>query len=125
MMWQFIIKDTLTFENMNLSVTCVMVANSGIVNSLEGFADYKKAKVAFVNLFKVLGIKDKVDSTDTYNRTKKEVTNLQGKIEFRNVSFHYPTKTDKKILNNISFTIEPGQKVALVGHSGSGKSTII
>ena len=122
---QFIIKDKLTFENMNLSVTCVMVANSGIVNSLEGFADYKKAKVAFVNLFKVLGIKDKVDSTDTYNRTKKEVTNLQGKIEFRNVSFHYPTKTDKKILNNISFTIEPGQKVALVGHSGSGKSTII
>lgn len=46
-----------------------------------------------------------------------------GKIEFRNVNFHY--EESKKILKNISFVVPPGQTFALVGHSGSGKSTII
>ena len=50
---------------------------------------------------------------------------MKGKIEFRNVQFAYPTKKDKMILKNLSFTIQPGQKVALVGHSGSGKSTVL
>ncbi|HVJ48538.1 ABC transporter ATP-binding protein [Desulfitobacterium sp.] len=46
----------------------------------------------------------------------------EGKIEFRNVSFSYDGVTE--VLRNISFTVEPGQTVALVGHTGSGKSTI-
>lgn len=46
----------------------------------------------------------------------------QGKIEFRNVSFSYDGVTE--VLKNISLTVEPGQTVALVGHTGSGKSTI-
>lgn len=45
-----------------------------------------------------------------------------GQIEFRNVSFSYDGTTD--VLKDISFTVYPGQTVALVGHTGSGKSTI-
>ncbi|CQR70263.1 Lipid A export ATP-binding/permease protein MsbA [Sporomusa ovata DSM 2662] len=45
-------------------------------------------------------------------------------IEFRDVSFAYPC-TAKSILSNISFTIKPGEKIALVGLNGSGKSTLI
>lgn len=44
-------------------------------------------------------------------------------IEFRNVSFAYPD--GPKVLHNISFTIAPGESIALVGHNGAGKSTII
>lgn len=47
----------------------------------------------------------------------------QGKIEFRDVSFSYDGEND--VLKNISFTALPGQTVALVGHTGSGKSTTI
>jgi ATP-binding cassette, subfamily B, multidrug efflux pump len=47
----------------------------------------------------------------------------EGKIEFRNVSFSYDGKND--VLKNISFTANPGETVALVGHTGSGKSSII
>jgi ATP-binding cassette, subfamily B, multidrug efflux pump len=46
-----------------------------------------------------------------------------GKIEVKNISFSYDGKRD--VLKNISFTAEPGQTVALVGHTGSGKSSII
>jgi ABC-type multidrug transport system fused ATPase/permease subunit len=50
---------------------------------------------------------------------------MKGKIEFKNVSFAYPTKPDIKVLKNISFVIETGTAAALVGYSGCGKSTII
>ncbi|MER2100375.1 MAG: lipid A export permease/ATP-binding protein MsbA [Pseudomonas atacamensis] len=48
---------------------------------------------------------------------------LQGRLEVRNLSFSYPD-SDKKVLDDISFVVEPGQMVALVGRSGSGKSTL-
>ncbi len=48
---------------------------------------------------------------------------VAGQIEFRNVSFSYPNATEAA-LNGVSFTIKPGEKVALLGRVGSGKSTI-
>jgi ABC-type multidrug transport system fused ATPase/permease subunit len=50
-------------------------------------------------------------------------TNIQGEIEFKNVSFSYVK--DKPIIKNLSLKIQPGEKIALVGHTGSGKSTLI
>jgi len=47
----------------------------------------------------------------------------QGRVEFNNVSFAYNPK--RQILKNVSFNVEPNQKVAIVGSSGSGKSTIV
>lgn len=48
---------------------------------------------------------------------------LRGKIEFKNVSFSYDD--ENKVLKNISFVVNPGETIALVGHTGSGKSSII
>ena len=49
---------------------------------------------------------------------------FQGKIEFRNVTFKYPN-TEVEILKNVSFTINPGERVAILGKIGTGKSTIL
>lgn len=49
---------------------------------------------------------------------------LNGKIEFRDVSFSYPGQTTPA-LDDVSFTIEPGERVAILGKNGSGKSTIV
>ncbi len=54
-----------------------------------------------------------------------KVDEIKGEIVFDHVSFNYPQTKNSFELNNISFKIEPGQTVALVGHSGSGKTTIM
>lgn len=51
--------------------------------------------------------------------------NLKGQTEFRNVNFGYASRPAHQVLTNVSFAVQPGQHVALVGETGSGKSTII
>jgi len=68
----------------------------------------------------------KVMDDDTYNPEQEEVQGLnieEAKIEFKNITFSYDDEND--VLKNISFTVNPGETVALVGHTGSGKSSII
>ena len=48
-----------------------------------------------------------------------------GKISFEKIGFHYPTRPEVEVLKSLSFHVNPGEKVALAGHSGAGKSTII
>lgn len=80
---------------------------------------YQQAIIAAGRVFRLL------DETETAPKqgtgVEKEIK--AGEIEFRNVSFSYDGKKD--VLKNISFTAKPGETVALVGHTGSGKSSII
>ena len=62
---------------------------------------------------------------DESSNTKVEDLKLRGDIEYSGVCFSYPTRQDFKVLHDLNFTIRRGEKVALVGKSGSGKSTII
>ncbi|KAK7473352.1 hypothetical protein BaRGS_00035400 [Batillaria attramentaria] len=83
---------------------------------------YRMIQQAFIdmeNMFDLLAedaeVKDIPDA--------RQVDVRFGKIEFQDVCFRY--EPSKPILTNISFTVQPGQTLALVGHTGSGKSTII
>lgn len=59
-----------------------------------------------------------------YHSAEKEAIDLNNiELEFKNVSFTYP-ESDRKVLQNISFTVKQGEKLAIVGHNGAGKTTI-
>lgn len=55
---------------------------------------------------------------------KKLNPNKKGVVEFKNVSFRYPD-SDEEVLSDISFTAEPGKTTAIIGSTGSGKSTVV
>lgn len=55
----------------------------------------------------------------------EHLSKVSGRIEFRNISFAYPKRPDLTVLKDFSLVVEPGETVALVGFSGSGKSTVI
>jgi ATP-binding cassette subfamily B protein len=75
--------------------------------------------VASERVFKVL------ENTDVtpHEKGKIETSSLNGKVEFKNVWFAY--NDDSYVLKDISFKIEPGETLAIVGHTGSGKTSII
>lgn len=58
-------------------------------------------------------------------QVNRSAPHLRGNIAFDNVQFAYPTRSDMPVLKGVSFDIASGQKVALVGQSGAGKSTIM
>lgn len=55
----------------------------------------------------------------------EELQEVKGKIEFKNFNFAYPDAPDKKVLNDISFTVNEGENVGIVGKIGSGKTTLV
>ncbi|CAH0600439.1 unnamed protein product [Chrysodeixis includens] len=69
-----------------------------------------------------------IDNVPTINPLLNKGTapaSIEGSIELKNVVFHYPSRPDVPVLKGVSISVQRGQSVALVGHSGCGKSTII
>lgn len=80
---------------------------------------YQGARTALAGLEKIMS----TDVERPQDATFVERRDLEGAIEFRNVAFHYPNRKENA-LDGVSFKIKPGEKVALIGRVGSGKSTI-
>lgn len=78
------------------------------------------ATIAMKRIYSILDI-EKEDYTGNINEGEK----LRGEIEFRNVTFKYEENDKNRVLSDISFKVNAGEKVALLGPTGAGKTTII
>ncbi|XP_059300119.1 putative ABC transporter B family member 8 [Lycium ferocissimum] len=83
---------------------------------------FTEASVAASRIFDRIDRVAEIDSEDTRGVV---LENIRGEVEFRNVKFTYPCRPDSVVLKNFNLKIEAGKTVALVGASGSGKSTAI
>lgn len=70
-------------------------------------------------------ILEKVPEINLHENQSEEKILIKGDVSFNDVSFSYPGRKDIEVLNNINFRISRGQRIALVGSSGAGKSTIV
>ena len=93
-------------------------ASSGGIAEL--YSQMQKAIGATERVFELLDeVPEKINSNEESNIEK-----INGVVAFKNVAFSYPSRKEIQVLKNVSFTAKYGQKIALVGPSGTGKSTI-
>lgn len=97
--------------------TVFMGASIGSIPDL--YATIQKAVGATEHLMDLIG-----EPTEKEFFKGVEKININGAVEFENVSFNYPQRKDVEVLKNLSFSAKPGEKIAIVGGSGAGKSTI-
>ncbi|KAL2084174.1 hypothetical protein ACEWY4_019692 [Coilia grayii] len=74
---------------------------------------------------KVYAIIDNKPNINSSSNDGHKPDHIKGNIEFKNIHFRYPSRSDVKVLNNMNLKISSGQTIALVGSSGCGKSTTV
>ncbi len=102
------------------SITYLSMILMRIIFMANIFQTFTRSSASWKRIREVLETKP-AQKSGTYVSEKGH----QGEIEFRNVSFSYPDAPDNPVLKNVSFQIEPGQTVAVIGSTGSGKSSLV
>ncbi|MDG1735624.1 MAG: ABC transporter transmembrane domain-containing protein [Crocinitomicaceae bacterium] len=97
--------------------TIMMGASVGSLPDL--YANIQKTMGAIENLMEILN-----DREEAQAKSGMRVDGIDGSIQFKDVNFRYAQRDDVQVLKNVSFSIEKNDKIALVGSSGSGKTTI-
>lgn len=88
----------------------------------ENFVRLQKSLGCAESLFQIIEKEDEKENIIPNSLSSKE---RRATVKFENVHFRYPSREDVEVLKNISFEVKQGERVALVGYSGAGKSTII
>lgn len=102
----------------------MLVAATSITQVAPQIAVVAKSCSAAENLFKVIDREPKLNTLIDVGKTIPD-SRLEGRIEFRNVHFAYPSRPNSAVLNGLTISFPANKTTALVGASGSGKSTIV
>ncbi|KAK9058807.1 hypothetical protein SSX86_023650 [Deinandra increscens subsp. villosa] len=100
----------------------VMIGGLALGQSAPSMSAFAKARVAAAKIFKIIDHKPNVDRN---RETGLELDSVLGQLELKNVDFSYPSRPDVKILNSFTLSVPAGKTIALIGSSGSGKSTVV
>jgi ATP-binding cassette, subfamily B, bacterial len=111
---EMLIGDLLTFTFFTMFI------GGSVAGMGEVYSQLQKAIGSSERLLEILDEKSEV-AIDNQPKFEK----ITGDVRFDNVAFSYPSRPDIQVLNGIDFEVKSGEKVALVGQSGAGKSTIV
>ncbi|KAL0316206.1 UNVERIFIED_CONTAM: ABC transporter B family member 1 [Sesamum radiatum] len=113
------------FTNGGLAIAtmfAVMIGGLALGQSAPSMAAFAKARVAAAKIFRIIDHKPGVERN---SESGLELESITGQLELKNVDFAYPSRPETRVLNNFSLTVPAGKTIALVGSSGSGKSTVV
>lgn len=116
-----VLSNNITIGELSSFVFYSALAAGAINNLSDNISDLQRGLGIVERLFEFINMKSSI--TDSSNPIK--IYNIQKEISFNNVTFFYESQPDKPALNNVSFSIDRGQSVSIIGPSGSGKSTIL
>ncbi|RLM64313.1 hypothetical protein C2845_PM16G03300 [Panicum miliaceum] len=119
----FIKRDESKFGNVS-KIFLILVLSSFSVGQLAGLApDTSGAPVAIAGILSILKRRPTINEDATKRRTIKDGRPID--VELKNVTFAYPSRPDVTVLNGFSMRVKAGSTIAVVGASGSGKSTVV
>lgn len=124
-------KGLLDFQSFNLVLWTMAFGASGMGQAANWVSAAAKGKAAAVRVFELLDRKPPIDSKPwNDDGTPREIVaptdvHSKGAIEFRKVKFAYPTRKTARVFDGMTLKIPAGQTAALIGSSGSGKSTVM
>jgi len=114
-------KGKLTSDELLGAFFGVLIGGMGLGQIGASYPDMEKGLIAAFRMFKII---DREPNMKKPRETAKK-SGIEGHIEFRNVSFAYPTRKEMKVYDGLDCTIQTGQTVAFCGPTGCGKSTIV
>lgn len=100
----------------------VMIGAFSLGNVAPNIGAFTTATAAGVKIFSTI---DRVSPLDPKSETGKKLDNVEGNVELRNIRHIYPSRPEVVIMEDVSLVVPAGKTTALVGASGSGKSTIV
>lgn len=118
---QAVIAGTMTAGDLSQFVLFAVLAASGLGELSQTWGEVSSATGAAERIGELLR---ETPQVKVPARPQPVPARLSGAIAFDEVSFAYPTRPDGRALHDVSFTVRPGERVALVGPSGAGKSTV-
>ncbi|KAK4803746.1 hypothetical protein SAY86_003563 [Trapa natans] len=110
------------FGDIIKSFMVLVITSLGIAETLALAPDIVKGTQALASVFRILRRKSTINPNTPMS---KMVTDIEGMIEFRSVTFRYPARPDLTIFHDLNLKVQCGKSLAVVGPSGSGKSTVI
>eukprot|EP00286_Rhodomonas_abbreviata_P016394 CAMPEP_0181329642 /NCGR_PEP_ID=MMETSP1101-20121128/23424_1 /TAXON_ID=46948 /ORGANISM="Rhodomonas abbreviata, Strain Caron Lab Isolate" /LENGTH=152 /DNA_ID=CAMNT_0023438743 /DNA_START=33 /DNA_END=487 /DNA_ORIENTATION=+ len=107
----------------------ILIALMGLQIGAQGLGLIEPSITAFTKARKaaqqIIEVIDRALTIDSFDDKGEKPSHVKGRITFENVEFTYPSRPDQQVCRGYNLTVEAGTTVALVGASGSGKSTAI
>ncbi|GGI66245.1 ABC transporter ATP-binding protein [Enterococcus alcedinis] len=116
----FVVNGTMTLGELIMFNSFLWMLNQPMRMSGWLINDVQRFFASCVKIRQMLGTKANIPV-----ESKGESTKIKGFVEFDNVSFHFSDDPETDVLSNVSFKIEPGQTIGILGETGSGKTTLV